>query len=670
MFTITELVRHFLLIAVISFILAVIAVNFFARFVRPAMRIRMQLRMAVERLGQIKAASKDPIKDLGENSRTVFSSPQLMHGWQEYRETLHEQNIGDPYGNGKSVRWRSTTLAETFFTQQALVDTPLKTDFYKHLPGILTGLGIIGTFSGLVTGLIRFEVSGNAERVRSSLNSLIQSVGYSFVVSAMAITLAMVFIWLEKSLVAVCYRHVENLCQLMDSLFETGVGEEYLARLVESSEASAQQVLKIKDSLVGDLSQVLTVILTQQMKASAMLNKQLLAGVAQDIGDNIREPMEKLAAAVGVMKADPAESAGEALRDTLKSFAEQMQEIFDSQVREMANLLKETGRTMESASLQMTRSIITAHNTGRGNEEAMAERMVRTMKSLDERQKIMDNSLSEFVSQASLVSGSQTVAAKSLQSIMTDISVRMADMMERLEAGSQHAAQEFEAKQARLTDQTVSITGAVNDQLKALAAEMHRAGLATRESTQCLALVVKESSNLITAGRDALKGSLDEFARASGTLNATLMSMQKATEGIQGSSWNLVQATSGVKDMLDTHKRTSDVFARIVTELRSTIDNARHEASMTSDIVAGIQKATEQLGLAQNKAEEYLHGLTEVLAQAHCEFAGNIELTLKKSNTQFHEELSRAVSLVSGAIQDFGDVLDSASLKDKKQCWV
>ncbi|MCK7471358.1 MAG: hypothetical protein MZU95_11735 [Desulfomicrobium escambiense] len=59
-----------------------------------------------------------------------------------------------------------------------------------------------------------------------------------------------------------------------------------------------------------------------------------------------------------------------------------------------------------------------------------------------------------------------------------------------------------------------------------------------------------------------------------------------------------------------------------------------------------------------------------MLAQAHAEFAGNIELTLRKSNTQFHEELSRAVSLVSGAIQDFGDVLDSASDKGDKQCWV
>jgi methyl-accepting chemotaxis protein len=153
-------------------------------------------------------------------------------------------------------------------------------------------------------------------------------------------------------------------------------------------------------------------------------------------------------------------------------------------------------------------------------------------------------------------------------------------------------------------------------------------------------------------------------------MGATLQAVQKASGWIQGASSNLATATHGVKDMLEEHKHTTEIFAAIVSELRSTIENARHEASMTTEIVERIRQATEQLGLAQHKAGEYLHALTEVLAQAHAEFAGNIEQTLRRSNTQFHEELSRAVSLVSGAIQDFGDVLDAASGKEGRQCWV
>lgn len=663
---IRELLRHFLIISVISAMLLAMAAGFLIRFVLPALRIRRELQAAVDRLTGIKASAKAPLADLGTASRAVSMSGPLNNSWQEYCETLHEQRIPDPSGPGETVRWRSTTLAEAFFTEQALVDTPLNTEFYKHLPGILTGLGIIGTFSGLITGLIRFEVSGNAERVRASLNGLIQSVGSSFVVSAAAITLAMVFIWVEKSLVTACHRKVEGLCRLIDGLFDAGAGEEYLARLVASSEASSAQIQGIRDSLAGELRQVIASLLTQQMKTSAMLGKQLLAG----IGESIREPMERIALAVDRKDAHPAEVPGSSLSDALASFSAQLQDVFSTQFREMGGLLKETGRTMESASLQVNRCVEIMQNAGRGTEEAMVERMNRAMSAFDERQKIMDRSMEEFVDRTSQVAGSQTDAVRNVQSLLVDISDRMGRMLERIETGSRHAAEEFEVRQGRLADHALSAMGEITGQLRSLSGEMRQAAEVTRDSTSNLALMTKESSELFHEGRDALQRSFCDFTEASRTMAATLQVIQKASSGIQGASYNLAAATNGVKDMLDEHKRTSETFAAIVSELRSTIETARHEASMTSEIVSKIQQATRQLGLAQNKAEEYLHGLTDVLAQAHAEFAGNIELTLRKSNTQFHEELSRAVSLVSGAIQDFGDVLDAASVKDGKQCWV
>ncbi len=664
--SIIEVLRHFFIISIISGVLLAITLSFLVRFVRPALRIRKELQTALERLKGIKAAEKGPLADLDAASRAVSTNDTLRSSWQEYRETLHGQHAHETSGQSGSVRWRSTTLAETFFTEQALVDTPLKTEFHKHLPGILTGLGIIGTFSGLITGLIRFEVSGDAERIRASLNGLIQSVGYSFVVSAMAITLAMLFIWVEKSLLSACYRRVEALCRIIDSLFDAGAGEEYLARLVASSEHSAAQIAEIKHSLAGELKQVLTGVLTQHAKTSAMLNRQLLSG----IGESIRPHMETIVRAVERRDATPAEVVGSSVNEVLASFSARMQDIVGSQFHEMAGILKDTSRTMESAALQVGRCVELMQTAGRGTEEAMARRMDRAITSLDERQRIMDRSMGEFMAQTSRVAGSQTDAVRDVQSMLADLGGRMALMVDRIEAGSRRAAEDLETRQARLADHAVSAMGEITGQLGSLAAEMRRAAETTREGAGHLALMTRESSELLHAGRDALQRSFADFTEASRTMGATLQAIQKASGGILGASSNLVTATHGVKDMLEEHKHTSEIFAVIVSDLRSTIENARHEASMTTEIVERIRQATEQLGLAQNKAGEYLHALTEVLAQAHAEFAGNIEQTLRRSNTQFHEELSRAVSLVSGAIQDFGDVLDAVSIKEGKQCWV
>jgi hypothetical protein len=76
---------------------------------------------------------------------------RLKHLWSEFRDTLHEERaINSASGSLDVVALRATVPAETFFTEQALVDTPLRTEFFKHVPGILTGIGIIGTFYGLL----------------------------------------------------------------------------------------------------------------------------------------------------------------------------------------------------------------------------------------------------------------------------------------------------------------------------------------------------------------------------------------------------------------------------------------------------------------------------------------------------------------------------------------
>jgi hypothetical protein len=111
--------------------------------------------------------------------------------------------------------------------------------------GILSGLGIIGTFSGLISGLIHFDVSDPAT-TQAQLSLLVQTVGQAFFVSALAITLAMLFTWVEKALLSARYSQVERLQHLIDSLFEAGSGQENLERLVVATEA---QVALMQDVL-------------------------------------------------------------------------------------------------------------------------------------------------------------------------------------------------------------------------------------------------------------------------------------------------------------------------------------------------------------------------------------------------------------------------------------
>lgn len=297
----------------VAAVMALIALDFVHRFVGPALKLKTDLHRVHAQLVGLTTQSHAQHIDLAQLKNEVMSSPTLQHAWQQYASTLQPQwqaadagplgaarqrvshlsraffgQMGQTYSSGRvdlsnieqlaendpqlaqvwreysqaleslqqlessaattAGKWQASSHADLYFTEQALVDTPLQSNFYKHIPGILTGVGIIGTFTGLIAGLVGFDVS-NPERVQAELTQLVQTVGHAFLVSALAITLAMVFTWIEKSVLTGRYRQVEELQQVLDTLFTPQGGTQSVERLTLATEMQAALSYKILTQL-------------------------------------------------------------------------------------------------------------------------------------------------------------------------------------------------------------------------------------------------------------------------------------------------------------------------------------------------------------------------------------------------------------------------------------
>ena len=191
---------------------------------------------------RLSPASLSNLEQLAQND------PSLAKLWAEYNQAVEELQRLEMSTPSTTAQWQAHTHAEHYFTEQALVDSPLQSNFYKHTPGILTGVGIIGTFTGLIAGLVGFDVS-NPERVQAELSQLVQTVGHAFLVSALAITLAMVFTWIEKSVLTGRYRQVEELQQWLDTLFAPQAGAQWMERLTLATEMQTALSYKILSQL-------------------------------------------------------------------------------------------------------------------------------------------------------------------------------------------------------------------------------------------------------------------------------------------------------------------------------------------------------------------------------------------------------------------------------------
>jgi ABC-type transporter Mla subunit MlaD len=162
----------------------------------------------------------------------------------------------------------------------------------------------------------------------------------------------------------------------------------------------------------------------------------------------------------------------------------------------------------------------------------------------------------------------------------------------------------------------------------------------------------------MNTGAETLVIAADDFAKAGQSVAGTMNAAADATGKIQSSAQSLSNATASVQQMFADYRRTSDALAAMLADLKTTMDTAKKEAGLTTQLVSQLKAAADQLGQAQQQADSYLQGVNKVLTETHKSFASEISNTLRQGNSQFQQELTQAVGLLRSGIQELGDTLD------------
>jgi hypothetical protein len=640
-------------VLLIGALLALITLGFLMRFVRPALRLGAALRTAIAALEEIRRVTSADFR--AAVSERAMNAPAFAHVWAEYAQTLHPQAA--PEGG---TRWRATALAETFFTDQALVDTPLKTEYYKHLPGILTGLGIIGTFTGLILGLVQFDVSLEPGQAQAQLRALINAVGHAFVVSALAISLAMLFTWIEKSLVTARYRQVELLRQLIDGLFDVGADVEYLERLVQATEAARNEAQESQVLLAASLRSALADAAERQITATAHHHERLAQALGGVLESRLAQPIADIAAAVNNVASRQDEAVSRMIGEVLAGFSQQMQNLFAGQVRETHELLVTTNGALRNTASQFAVMVGRFDATGREAVEHMSTRLQETAAAADARQEAMQRQTGEQVERlGATLAAMQTEAAVRIEDLLSRFGDAIGGTVAEIQLRNAEAAtaqREQTERFAQAADQSMAGFSAQIERLAALTAAAQQG---QQETMLALATATRETVGRMEAGAERLATAAHDFAAAGEGVNGVMTTAATVAERVQQTADHLATVANGARKLLNDQADANVVFASLVSDLRDTVALARREASLSAELVDRLGAAAERLGAAQGRADDYLQGVTRVLDQAHQAFADNIERTLRESNRQFQGELARAVGLLAGVIEDLGQTVET-----------
>ncbi len=499
-----------------------------------------------------------------------------------------------------------------------MVDTPLNVEFFKHLPSIITGIGIIGTFIGLLVGLIQFDASGDPANVQSSLGGLLGGVTEAFIGSGVAIGAAMWITWIEKSWLRTCYANLERLTTAIDSLFDSDdVGEQYLDKILQASEQNAKQAKDLKDGLVGELKVMLQNLTDAQQKNS----QEMAIKIGQSITDTLQAPLDKIASSVQQVSGDQGTAVQDLLTDVLTAFMNRLETTFGSQMTGMGEMMNQSVSAMREMQIGFNQLIADMRNSSESSAQTLDKQMFNMLSGLEQKQQEMIGTLNatlEHVQDVVVKIGEKGADVNEqinaqVTTMLAQINQKIDEMMTNIETRDEKRTQQDAQRQDALNHITQKLFNELTEQINRLLQESQAATQSSRNNIEKINQVTTNSITGMNTGAEKIQLAAERFTQAGQTL--TNVSEKSATQllEINTLTTRLLAASNQFQNVFMDYEKSRESMKNAISILENVVITAQREAGMSSQLVNDMQKIT-------NNMADYLKDVDTVLTTSFASF--------------------------------------------------
>ncbi len=280
-------------------------------------------------------------EDEGTLPEELFGMPQLDHRYQEFRTFVKKSQSG---------------LADIEdYINEEIVDSLISKKILDIIPDILTSLGILGTFIGLVVGLKDFEPS-NYEAMTSSVSSLVDGIKVAFLTSIYGLSLSLVFSYALKSAYASLTDSMSEFMDYFHNLVIPSAEAETRNIMVNYQEEQTKAIQKMTDQfsehLANSFEKVITPsfrkmnqsmdILTETM---AKGQEEMMKGLLSDFLSNMRENFQ--------LQFDDFNQALESMTQAQKEMTEATKGLYKVTETDLHNAFAEERDQMQSLVREM-----------------------------------------------------------------------------------------------------------------------------------------------------------------------------------------------------------------------------------------------------------------------------------------------------------------------------
>lgn len=563
----------------------------FLRFIYVSWRVRQKLDSISNK---IKGINKDELMDKYETFFSNLKKDQSYgYIWQEFDETIVKTKDED--GN---FRIYNTVDAYQLFNFNTLVKSNINIRYYNAVAGILTGLGLLGTFLGITAGLGGIEEGGSVSELKGGIFQLLSGAQLAFSTSVWGIFLSLLFNIFEKNLVNKLADKTRLLQSAIDSLFTKARSETILLDTLKESKKQTKQLTKFNNDLVFRIGEALDDAVTKN-----------LSPVFEEVRDAVEE-----------LQAVKQESATEAIGQMAEEFKSAMTAGANRQVEQMSDTVRETAKLLNEANQKTSR-----------DQEEMKELLNSHL--LDFKQK-MDSIMQDLTSQ-------QQVNNKEMQESMEGI-------LRRVESGLERTDKHFESLVNETQDRVNKNLEGVKDLFEQLSTDFTtKVGDLTKRYDQ---------------ERNSLENLLDKVEVQVKSFNESVKNMDGVSTKIREVVPNMNRTSKSLADSVDNFSESQKQMLQILVEVQEKYKTINSENDELYENIKLTLERTEDHWEAYEKRfdslREELNGVFTELQSGLSEYQTQTKNGLVSNLQDFDNHMGGAITRLSGGVDELREVLD------------
>ena len=564
--------------------------------------------------------------------------------WREFDESLVMVE--------SRSRLFNTIDAPHFFNTHTLARGLTENRLVAAMPGILTAIGVIGTFAGLQMGLAALSASvatpdqaalvDEVGALKAGIFSMIGGASIAFMTSLWGVFLSVVFNFLEKLLERGCRGRITSLQNTIDYLYPRITAEQSLVN-IEDSSTQAREILAGLDEKIGHRLQEAMSQAADTMKESISSSlREVLAPAVEKLVDNAHQGSEK------------------ALDGLMNEFMSKVGLAGEEQQKALLG----TASAVQSASSEINRGV---------------EELLERLNAFLAEQQAFTQSFEGIVRANELISSDLKSASDNLK----DGAESLSQHTQSFAASSQELGESVNSAAARLSEATSAISqinesqrsaisqlqevyesiGELDRRLKGITGEASADMRAVQENTAAVLEVLRQQM-------EAFDGRMAVFAdRQNEALERTTETVARASSGVSGQVDSLLEKVSvTLQSNLDSaetfrgiaaaNSQAADKLTSVAVALSASADNlAGHNAgiaqasNLLADAASAASVRIQDASKAMSLISDSQHGATTEL--------GQLTRHMQELSTQMATVGERADQGLTRVNQHFDKVSDS-----------